>query len=407
MTTLRRTTATATTTVEETPELSDSGVQTGARVDGKMPRKDYFWSNQDEPHAARRRAILAKYPAIRKLMRHEPITKYYILTLVGIQFATAYYLTVNKLLGTWQFWLASYVIGGTCSSALVLGIHEVTHFLAFKSFFPNKVLACIGNLPIVFPFCVEFKKYHMDHHRFQGVDGIDGDVPTRLEAYLFNSFLGKLFFCVTQILFYALRPGFAVKPVTYKMPKTLAELLVSWHLMNFAVQVPAMALVIFYFGWTPIFYFLASVFLGGSIHPMAGHFIAEHYVTRAGYETYSYYGPLNALAFNVGYHNEHHDFPNVPWTLLPEVRRIAPEFYDTLPQVDSWFFTIIDFIRTPGYGPFSRVKRLPSVADKGKQLGKALGLPTGVGEIEGATDVVAACAAEDDVASVNFVGKEI
>ncbi|KAJ3252567.1 hypothetical protein HDU77_005062 [Chytriomyces hyalinus] len=378
-------------------QLSSSGTKEDpqlVRDDDSLSkrRSDFHWSGQDEPHAARRKEMLAKYPQIRSLMRHEPITKYYVLALVAIQFTAAFLL--RNSWNTWQFWVTAYVVGGTCSSALVLGIHEVTHFLAFKQFLPNKILACIGNLPIVFPFCVEFKKYHMDHHRFQGVDGIDGDVPTLFEAYLFNSFAGKLFFCITQILFYALRPTFSVKPVTYKMPKTFGEFIVSWHAMNFAIQLPVMALVYLNFGWTPILYFLFSVFFGGSIHPMAGHFIAEHYVMTPGYETYSYYGALNALAFNVGYHNEHHDFPNVPWTLLPELRKIAPEFYESLPQTESWFMTIFKFIGTPGLGPYSRVKRMPAVADGGKFVGS------------NGKDAGVAPAVENDVGSVNFVGRE-
>ena len=61
----------------------------------------------------------------------------------------------------------------------------------------------------------------------------------------------------------------------------------------------------------------------------------------------------------VGYHNEHHDFPSVAWTRLPALRALAPEFYDTIPSHPSWPMVIVNFIRDPEVGLFARIKRKP------------------------------------------------
>ncbi|KAG9073632.1 hypothetical protein FS749_014845 [Ceratobasidium sp. UAMH 11750] len=58
----------------------------------------------------------------------------------------------------------------------------------------------------------------------------------------------------------------------------------------------------------------------------------------------------------VGYHNEHHDFPSIPWTRLPALHALAPEFCDTLPSHPSWPMLTYRFIFDEEVGLYSRVK---------------------------------------------------
>lgn len=139
-----------------------------------------------------------------------------------------------------------------------------------------------------------------------------------------------------------------------------------WHGINVIAVLGFDALLVYFFGWRPLVYLILSSFFAGSLHPCAAHFIAEHYlmndvqpnsVQSLAQETTSYYGWLNVFCYNVGYHNEHHDFPSVPWTRLPALRALAPEFYDTLPRHESWPYVTYRFITDPRIGMWSRAKR--------------------------------------------------
>ncbi|TDL19611.1 dihydroceramide delta-4-desaturase [Rickenella mellea] len=330
-------------TVVNTPSADDNGV---SYPGPPQDPSDFLWLMTEEPHRTRRMAIIKAHPEVTKLMGHEPLTKWIVMSVVALQLFFAYALRHTSPLSV-VFLFCAYAVGGTANHNLFLAIHEITHNLAFKGVKANKALAIFANIPIGIPYAASFKRYHIEHHKHLGEDGIDTDVPTRFELLCLNNVLGKTFFATFQILFYALRPGFV-----------RTQKLTAWHYANIATQLVVDYILLKTLGGKALTYLVMSSFFAGSLHPCAGHFIAEHYVWDGlDQETYSYYGPLNILAYNVGYHNEHHDFPSVPWTRLPALRKLAPEFYDTIPSHPSWPMVIVNFIRDDEIGMFSRVKR--------------------------------------------------
>lgn len=304
---------------------------------------EFYWSYTDEPHSTRRREILAKYPEIKKLFGYDPNFKY--VTMLPI--LTQFFMMVAMRNQIWPiFVLVAYVVGGTCNHMLLLAGHELSHNLGFKNMFHNRLFGLFANLPIGVPSTVRFRWYHMEHHRYQGEETVDVDLPTEFEAQFFRNAPLKATYLFFHIFFYALRPLFLNNKPTNKL-----------EVANVVCAIGFDFLVYYNFGIWALFYLLLSTLLGTGLHPCAGHFIAEHYVFAEGHETYSYYGILNIFAYNVGYHNEHHDFPFIPGSRLPQVRAIAPEFYETLPQHSSWVKVLYDFVMDPNIGLYSRVKR--------------------------------------------------
>ncbi len=241
-------------------------------------------------------------------MGTDPKLKYVVNVMIIAQLIAAYLLRD----ASWSTILvAGYCFGGVLNHSMTLAIHEISHNLAFGHSKPllNRFLAIWANLPLGIPYSITFKKYHLEHHKYQGDQSMDVDIPSRLEGKLFYNTFTKVLWVVLQPFFYALRPLFM-------RPKPLTGL----ELLNAVVQLVFDVIIVFTMGYKSLAYLIIGNFLAMGLHPVAGHFISEHFMFKKGYETYSYYGPLNWITFNVGYHNEHHDFPNIPGCRLPEVR---------------------------------------------------------------------------------------
>mmetsp|Transcript_21237 Transcript_21237/g.40558 ORF Transcript_21237/g.40558 Transcript_21237/m.40558 type:complete len:337 (+) Transcript_21237:66-1076(+) len=315
-------------------------------------RDKFYWSEDAEPHASRRKQILAKHPEIRNLFGPDVYILHQVFFVVGMQTVVAW--AMGEYNVSWLvLCIVAYAFGAFCNHNLFLAVHELAHNLAFESPLPNRLLALVANFPAIFPFAVTFQKYHLEHHQHQGVDDVDMDIPTYWEGSWAVNTASKTVWVICQLFFYALRPVL-VKP----KPPGLAEA------VNLLTCLAYDAAMFYIGGGKAIVYLLISTFVGGGLHPIAGHFISEHYIFKEGQETYSYYGPLNWVIYNAGYHNEHHDFPRIPGSRLKQVYNTAPEFYDNLAHHTSWSGCIYRYITDPNVGPFSRMRRRTRVPSK-------------------------------------------
>ena len=310
-------------------------------------RNDFEWTETNHPHTYRTKQILSKHPEIKSLMGLCPTIRYTVSILVLTQIFAAY---IASHLSYFWIVILAYCFGGIINHSLTLAIHDISHNIVFGNRYPwaNRLFGIWANLPVGVPMSVSFKKYHAEHHRFQGTDYFDSDLPLAAEAKLFVSTGGKIIWMFLQPFFYTIRP-FWVRP---KAPN-------KFEILNVIVQILFDLAILYFFGFRSLFYLLIGTIICMGLHPMTAHFIAEHYMFALGYETYSYYGYWNYLAYNVGYHIEHHDFPYIPGSKLPRVREMAPEFYDPLPHHYSWWEVVYAWIFEDFMGPYTRVKRHP------------------------------------------------
>ncbi len=311
-------------------------------------QETFYHAEFEQPHPQRTRAILKAHPEVRSLMRRNPYTALVAALVLVVQVAIAYGISRLGPQGWWVSLIVAYGFGAFANHCTYVIIHDATHNLVFRSKILNKLVAIVADLPNLFPGAIGFGVYHLKHHAHQGDYESDADIPSQWEARLIsNKWYSKAFWLFLFPVFQMTRPP-RLKAITLWNAWTVANLLCA-VVFNLAV---------FYFsGWAGLWYLGCSFFFSIGLHPVGARWVQEHYTLDPDQETFSYYGPINRVALNVGYHNEHHDFPSIAWNNLPKLRALAPEFYDSLRSHSSWSRLLMQFLFDPRYTLFSRVER--------------------------------------------------
>jgi sphingolipid 4-desaturase/C4-monooxygenase len=308
----------------------------------------FAYSTAEQPHPARTRAILQAHPEVRSLMGRNPATAIILAGVVLLQTAMAAAVGRPGFDHWWLALIAAYVIGAFANNCLYVIIHEATHNLIFANRKLNRIAGLIADLPNVIPGSNGFTVFHLAHHAYQGDYGRDGDLPSHWEARLVgNRWYAKAVWLLLFPLFQVMRP-------LRMRSLSMANI---WTLLGFAASAAYATAIVVVCGWNGLLYLFCSMLFALGLHPLGARWIQEHFTVTGEQETYSYYGPLRYPTLNVGHHNEHHDFPSIPWNKLPQLRAMAPEFYGTLEHKPSWSRLLVEFIFDERYSLYSRVIR--------------------------------------------------
>ena len=312
-----------------------------------MP-SSFFQADFDQPHPARTRALIKLHPEVRQLMVRNPYTALIALSLLALQTGLAYFFGTLGLGYWWLSLIVAYLVGAFANHTNYVIIHDAAHNLIFQSKNWNRLVAILADLPNLGPGAMGFRVYHLKHHAHQGDYEIDVDLPNRWEARA----VGNVWYrkAIWLFLFPLLQLTRPPRVKTYTMWS-------RWLFFNVGCALAYDVAVFYFCGGAGLLYLGFSFFFSIGLHPLGARWIQEHFTLDHTQETFSYYGPINRVALNVGYHNEHHDLPSIPWNNLPKLRAMAPEFYDPLKSHTSWSRLLFQFIFDPRYSVARRVER--------------------------------------------------
>ena len=217
------------------------------------PSAAFTQTDNPLPHGERAKRILAAHPDVRRLFEPNIWSALWTVLLVALQVAIGIGLAIIDA-PWWAVMLAAYVIGAFANHALFVLIHDYTHNVVFKTANANRLGAIFANIAIVFPAAIGFRNYHLMHHKYLGIPGLDADVPTPREArWVGNSWWRKTFWLS---MFWAVQG--LLRPTTVKAIRTID----GWVVSNTVAMAAAMTPIVWFFGWWPVVYlFMSTVVL--------------------------------------------------------------------------------------------------------------------------------------------------
>lgn len=215
----------------------------------------------------------------------------------------------------------------------------VAHNFVHNEFFAvrrwNFAFSVLNTLAIGVPQSI-FRQHHLNHHQYNNCPlAQDGSVGDRSSLYRYSNRADEPEPFWRFALLSPLRADILLYAVAARK---------RGHAARLAAESAASAMLaagLLYWDWRYFaFYYVPLIYVGHVLTYAEGYF--EHFKATPGDKmrnAASCYGRLyNMFWFNNGYHQEHHCFPQVHWTRIPEKRaEMLPEAERRVVPTAHWF----------------------------------------------------------------------
>jgi len=292
-------------------------------------------------HDSRRRRILKQHPEVAELLGDDILTPIMMVILVLGHLCLALSL---QLLPSGYTFLVTFAASAFCGGFCAFGFQALNHELSHTTGTPFAwTLSLAGSSCTAVPwFSYYFSGGHAKHHRKVGTPkDVDRDAFfwawERTPAMLDSAWGSFIWASVVALFLPALYMYSLSVAILASWQRNIKEL--TYFLAELLCTVALHAFIGYHGGPEAVLYLVLSMAFGNGflLHPLMGFWILQHLCTSRSLDeksmslqpTVSYVGsPLwNLLNFNCLSHVEHHDFSRIPWTRIPCLTELAPEFY--------------------------------------------------------------------------------